>query len=188
MATTVTLRPTALFKRQSSSYWTNYARAYDGDEDTYSDNCGYQSTDFKVDLSSIPANAIIKSGYIRVLYYRSGGTSDIPRCGFTYYAGTTTGSAHTSLSFEFCGGTTYRSKEWTSTPVFSFTEAQQTAWRNAGTTCISCMGSTGRVYEIQFVLTYEEPSKIFVGGSQVSGVYVGTTKATAVYIGNTKIL
>lgn len=187
MAKTVTIRPTALFYRKSTSYWSSYANAYDGNESTRASSCN-SGARFKIDLSSIPSNAVIKSGKIRILYYRTGSTSAIPFGGFNYYAGKTSDSSENQLSNKSASLTGYHSKEWTETAVFNFTEAEQTAWRNAGTPCIWVNGSDGYVYEIEAVITYEEPSKIYPGGNQASAVYVGSTKAQAVYLGNTKII
>ena len=183
----ITLRPTALQKRVDSSYWTNYNYAYDNNETTYANNVN-SIVHFRVNLSSLPSNAVIKSGYLRIFYYRIGSTDSIPYGGFSYTNSST--NTPTQLSNNKATLTSYHTKEWTETAVFNFTEAEQSTWKSSTYPCIWMHGQSGRVYEIQYVLTYEVPvtSKIYVGGSQALEVYVGSTKATAVYIGSTRIL
>lgn len=189
IATTVTIRPSGLYYRSSTSYWTNYERAYDGDQGTYAKDVS-RAAHFDVPVSGIPQGATITSGYIRVLYYRGGDTSDYVRAGFSYTNASTSSGERTTLSDAYCTTLTdYHTRQWTQTPLFTFTKAQQDAWKNAAHPLIFVGGgNTSRVYEIEVVITYEEPSQIYPGGNQASAVHVGSTKAQAVYLGNTKIL
>ena len=172
---TITIQPKSLVYK--SSGFTNYARMWDGNLDTYSLHSSTSYGYFGISLSQIPAGASITNVKYRAYDYRSGSSDNILRARLGYVNGSTRTNVTSAVSFE-CPP--YHEKTEVSATQ-AVTSSQSSTLLSAASPFVAIsLAATGshEIYEFYIDITYSLPSYTVstavspTGVGEISGGYI----------------
>ena len=190
MAFTRTIQPYDKKSSNNMSAWTDYAKMYDGNTATYGTKIN-STIWLELDLSSLPTNIVITSITTRVLFYRTGGTTNKISYTYGYSAGRGSAKATTDVLNGAFPLTTQQNAIEEQTQTINLTETQSDTILTHDNHYISLQstdGTTSRIYEIYCDIAYRlKGLPVYGGSTSFSSIYTGTTPVNEIYIGNTRV-